>query len=108
MADLDPISQSSGSLEAIQMQSAHARRSRPPDLDMTSPHESRVPLRADQEKLGRRESRLGLRSIFGRSKTAYETDAPSSLRESSSRGIRASLAEIGNWPYGFHAAWVPA
>ena len=104
MADLDPISQTSGSLEALQIQSAHARRSRPPELDMTSRDESRVPLRSDREKLGKRESRLGLRSIFGRSKTTADVDVSSSLKDNPSRGIRASLAEIGNWPYGLHAA----
>jgi hypothetical protein len=105
MADHDPSSSPvAATLEALQSQSAHSRRMRPPDLDMADRDEDRVPLKAEPEKLGRRESRLGLRSIFGRSKASNEPEPMSSLRENSSRGIRASLAEIGNWPYAFQAA----
>jgi hypothetical protein len=93
---------SGGTFEALQHQSAQSRRIRPPDLDIVSGDENRVPLKADA-KLGRRESKLGLRSFFGRTKSK-DLDGTSSQRDlSRPGGIRASLAEISNWPYGFHA-----
>ncbi|KAB5576527.1 hypothetical protein GE09DRAFT_954113 [Coniochaeta sp. 2T2.1] len=81
-------------------QMTHTRRLRPTDMDGPTSDENRIPLRAG--KLNRRESRLGLRNIFGR-KTSNEEDAPVS-RDTPSRagGIRASVAQFGNWPYSFH------
>lgn len=50
-------------------------------------------------KLNRRESRLGLKSIFGRSKPAKELDpVPRSSHGPRSTRIRASIAELGQWP----------
>lgn len=49
----------------------------------------RLPSRA--VKASRRESRLGLRSLFARNK--------SSLHD-----VRASVADLSSWPYAFHAA----
>ncbi|KAL9943520.1 hypothetical protein ACHAO5_006859 [Verticillium nonalfalfae] len=47
----------------------------------------------------RRESRLNLRNIFGRSKTPKDVDeAPLQRELNRSGGIRNSLAEFGNWP----------
>jgi hypothetical protein len=64
-----------------------------------------VPLRAELgDKARRRESRLGLRNIFGRGKGGSDAErGPGSPREVPSKtgGIRASLADI-NWPYGLH------
>jgi len=102
MAAEDAATISGGTLEALQNQSAHSRRMRPPDVDVASGDENRVPLKADS-KLNRRESRIGLRSFFGRTKTIKELEGTSSQRElGRPGGIRASLAEISNWPYGFH------
>ncbi|KAK4177014.1 hypothetical protein QBC36DRAFT_141213 [Triangularia setosa] len=81
------------------------RRSRPPPLGDGSGEAGRVPLR-DDDKLRRRESRLGLRSIFGRNKSTSEADkaGPTSPRgvPQRSSGIRASLTGMSNWPYQFH------
>ncbi|PHH65351.1 hypothetical protein CDD81_2763 [Ophiocordyceps australis] len=55
-------------------------------------------------KVARRESRLGLRSLFGRSRANKDVDAPprSSHTESDSKvlGYRASVADLGHWPSG--------
>jgi hypothetical protein len=86
-------------------QSPHARRARPPDPHTETAEAVRVPLRAELgDKARRRESRLGLRNIFGRGKGGSDAErGPGSPRETPSKtaGIRASLAEI-NWPYGLH------
>lgn len=104
MAGQDPQSNPTNTLETLQSQTFHHRRMRPPDIDVTMGNENRVPLRAD--KLGRRESKLGLRSIFGRHKPASDLDPTIENQEPQpkSGGIRLSLAEISNWPYGFHSA----
>lgn len=87
-------------LEALQKQSSYTRRMRPPDVlhDTTSSDELRVPLRngpregglraADPEKLAHRESRLGLRGLFSRNKSAGQD-------------VRASIVDFSGWPY-FH------
>ncbi|KAM0281762.1 hypothetical protein ACHAQH_003344 [Verticillium albo-atrum] len=47
----------------------------------------------------RRESRLNLRNIFGRSRTPKDVDeAPLQRELNRTGGIRNSLAEFGNWP----------
>ncbi|KAK0629960.1 hypothetical protein B0T17DRAFT_589601 [Bombardia bombarda] len=96
-------------------QGAQSKRIRPPAPNDDGGETGRVPLRPgakmDANGLGRRESRRGLRSIFGRHKstTTTTTDAdrtqpPASPRDLTQRpgGIRASIAEISNWPYGLH------
>ncbi|KAK4103541.1 hypothetical protein N658DRAFT_421547 [Parathielavia hyrcaniae] len=92
-------------LDLRQSQGAYSRRARPPDPRTGTGEAARVPLKAELgDKTRRRESRLGLRSIFGRGKGGSEEDrGPGSPREALSKtgGIRASLAEI-NWPYGLH------
>ncbi|KAK7927996.1 peptidase family M20/M25/M40 protein [Apiospora marii] len=95
------------SLSDLKAQSTSLRRARPPDI-VTMGDENRAPLRQNTvpEKMNKRESLVGLRSIFGRSKggkDGREVDGPTTLRETSrSSGIRASLAEISNWPYALH------
>ncbi|KAK0745157.1 hypothetical protein B0T21DRAFT_359130 [Apiosordaria backusii] len=100
----DSVSSAAG-LEALQFQNSLGRRSRPPPLGDVNGEAEKVPLRVD-DKLRRRESRLGLRSIFGRNKSTSEADkaGPASPREAPQRsgGIRASLTGISNWPYQFH------
>ncbi|OIW32433.1 hypothetical protein CONLIGDRAFT_571009, partial [Coniochaeta ligniaria NRRL 30616] len=82
----------------IQHHAAHTRRLRPTDLDITTSHEKRIPLRP--EKLNRRESRLGLRNIFSRQKAASDEDvSPAKDIPGRSGGIRASVAQFSNWPY---------
>ncbi|KAJ9149043.1 Peptidase family M20/M25/M40 protein [Pleurostoma richardsiae] len=106
MTDITPTTATSGTLEALQRQSSNTRRLRPPDLQMPPGDGSRIPLRAEMDKAHRRESRLGLRSIFGRSRNSPEVEAPAAFvsREAPARsGVRASLADISNWPYGLHA-----
>ncbi|KAK1766816.1 hypothetical protein QBC33DRAFT_611488 [Phialemonium atrogriseum] len=86
-----------------QQQAAHSRRARPPDLDLIAGEESKVPLRAQTERLHRRRSRLALSGLFGRHKPVKDPE-PVELKEPPPRsgGIRASLAGIGNWPYGLN------
>ncbi|KAK3294736.1 uncharacterized protein B0H64DRAFT_193965 [Chaetomium fimeti] len=87
-------------------QGSHLRRIRPPDPHAESAEAIRIPLRAEGDKARRRESRLGLRNIFGRGKGGSDADTgPASPRDAPQRlgGIRASLAEI-NWPYGSQSA----
>lgn len=85
--------------------SLSSRRARPPDPRFGTEEAVRVPLRAESgDKARKRESRLGLRNIFGRARGGSDADkGPSPPREVSQRpgGIRASLAEI-NWPYGLN------
>lgn len=92
----------SASLKALQSRQDSIRRARPPDIDALKQDENRVPLRED--RMAKRESKLNLRGLFGRSKTANKTvrgtESTTSLRELSRSGKRISLAEIGNWPYG--------
>ncbi|KAH8912803.1 hypothetical protein BR93DRAFT_871343, partial [Coniochaeta sp. PMI_546] len=85
----------------LQHHAAHTRRLRPADLDISTGDERRIPLRA--EKLNRRESRLGLRNIFGRQKAGGDEDVPA-IKDIPGRGggIRASVAQFGNWPYSLH------
>ncbi|KAK1755995.1 eukaryotic translation initiation factor 3 subunit G-domain-containing protein [Echria macrotheca] len=93
-------------LELLQNQSASYRRARPPDLENGFGHVDRVPLRPEVDsKMRRRESRLGLRNIFGRHKNTDKSPQspvsatpPASTEPPRLGGIRASLAEI-NWPY---------
>ncbi|CAK7202454.1 hypothetical protein SEUCBS139899_005177 [Sporothrix eucalyptigena] len=91
-------------LAALQKQSSHPRRMRPPDMqaDAASGDESRVPLRqgsneesrVDSDKLSHRESRAGLRGLFSRSK-------------SSGQDARASIVDFSNWPH-FYTPWADA
>lgn len=92
-----------GTFEALQ--SLHndslSRRARPSELCLDAQFEEPVPLR--QSKLGRRESRLGLRNLFTRSsRAAKDHDGPLSPKSPAHRplGIRASIADLSNWPYG--------
>lgn len=88
-----------GTLEALQSQPGPSRRDRPPDINVEAADENRVPLRS--EKASWRESRLGFRNMFGRSKTVKDSEAPSSPREvASSAGARTSVADMSNLPYG--------
>ncbi|KFH47750.1 hypothetical protein ACRE_013870 [Hapsidospora chrysogenum ATCC 11550] len=69
------------------------RAAAPPPLDLSAA-EDVAPTPARSEKVGRRESRLGLRSIFGRNKTPRQPDDPGSPirtkplgRENATEGI---------------------
>lgn len=75
-------------LEALQNQTPHNRRPRPPDLLPTKP-----------EKLNKRESRVGLRGLFSRSRSAKDVDSPQQSPRDSPRGggIRTSWADLGGW-----------
>jgi len=93
------------SLEALQKQPSQSKRTRPPNLDL-SEEGAKVPLRAENpERLSKRESRLGLRGLFGRHKAGSDADRHSSAGSRGDQpyqkqgGLRASLAEISNWPY---------
>ncbi|KAI1383131.1 uncharacterized protein F4822DRAFT_93490 [Hypoxylon trugodes] len=105
MSESDASSPTSPTLEALQSRSRDMRRARPPDITILT-HENRVPLRP--EKLGKRESRIGLRSIFGKSKPGKDdksVQGTSSLREPlRPSGKRTSLADIGNWPQRLHSS----
>ncbi|CAK7221009.1 hypothetical protein SCUCBS95973_004350 [Sporothrix curviconia] len=95
-------------LEALQKQTSHPRRMRPPDLlaRANTSEEPRVPLRqgsreasreeprADPEKLSHRESRVGLRGLFSRNKA-------------SGQDARASIVDFSSWPH-FYTPWADA
>ncbi|KAF9870074.1 peptidase family m20 m25 m40 protein [Colletotrichum karsti] len=100
MADVEPSSPNAATFaETLQYRATQSRRSRPPDLEAASGEQRRVPLRAEN-RLSRRDSRLGLRSIFGRNKSSREIDTTTSYFDTGRpSSIRASLAEISNWPY---------
>lgn len=88
------------SLRALQSQQDSVRRARPPNVEALKHDENRVPLRAD--RMAKRESRINLRGLFGKSKpnkTVRGSESTSSLRELSRSGKRISLAEISNWPH---------
>ncbi|KAH7149975.1 hypothetical protein B0J13DRAFT_660760 [Dactylonectria estremocensis] len=74
MPNRDSVMTQSSTFEALQSQHGPLRRTRPPDLNIMAAEENRIPLRPD--KVNRRESRLGLRNIFSRSKATRETAPP--------------------------------
>ncbi|KAI1201659.1 hypothetical protein F5X97DRAFT_10321 [Nemania serpens] len=85
--------------DALHGQPNSLRRARPPNIDLAQ-RENSIPLRA--EKSAKRESKIGLRGIFARSKTEKpdeDVEERSSRITSRSAGIRASLVDFGNWPY---------
>ncbi|GAW20140.1 hypothetical protein ANO14919_096370 [Xylariales sp. No.14919] len=87
---------------ALEARPISLRRARPPNIDLEN--ESRVPLRA--EKSMKRESKIGLRGIFTRTKAGKaDRDIEESSRLTSRPpGIRASLADFGSWPYLLHSS----
>ncbi|CAG7563994.1 unnamed protein product [Fusarium equiseti] len=92
MAYRESVLSHSGTLEALQSHHAPSRRSRPPNIDTMAAEESRIPLKA--EKASRRESRLGLRSLFSRSKAPKELGIPETpISYGTSHGSRISLAD---------------
>ncbi|KAK3904072.1 hypothetical protein C8A05DRAFT_32165 [Staphylotrichum tortipilum] len=99
----------SPTFDLIQRHNSHPRRARPPDLCDGADDALRVPLRPETGDKGRkRESRLGLRNIFGRGRGGSDADKapaapPARAVPQRPSGIRASLAEI-NWPYSLHHA----
>ncbi|KAL2175584.1 uncharacterized protein P884DRAFT_205209 [Thermothelomyces heterothallicus CBS 202.75] len=99
-AFLDPASPESPDLRGSQ--SSHSRRIRPPDPHDEASEAVRIPLRAGSgDKTRKRESRLGLRNIFGRARGGSDADSGTvPTRDGPHRlgGIRASLAEI-SWPH---------
>ncbi|KAI1190456.1 hypothetical protein F5B17DRAFT_386746 [Nemania serpens] len=87
------------SFDTLHGQPSNLRRARPPNTDFIQ-REDGAPLRA--EKSAKRESKIGLRGIFARSKTEKSnegTEERSPRITSRSSGIRASLVDFGNWPY---------
>ncbi|KAI0159737.1 hypothetical protein GGR57DRAFT_435973 [Xylariaceae sp. FL1272] len=87
-------------LNALDERPITPRRTRPPDIHIMDGG-NRVPLRTDKSM--KRESRIGLRGIFGRAKAGKnekDIEESSSLRVAQRHaGIRASLADFGNWPH---------
>lgn len=105
MSELYVASPTSPTLETLQNRSRDVRRVRPPDITVLR-NENRVPLRP--ERLAKRESRIGLRNIFGKSKTGKDdkaTEEASSLRvPSRNAGKRTSLADLSAWPQRLHTS----
>ncbi|KAK5634536.1 hypothetical protein RRF57_010249 [Xylaria bambusicola] len=90
--------------DALHDRSISLRRARPPNMDSVQ-NENRVPLRA--EKSMKRESKIGLRGIFNRTKAGKgdkDIDEQSSRSASRSPGIRASLVDFSSWPYKLHSS----
>ncbi|KAI1470965.1 uncharacterized protein F4812DRAFT_284213 [Daldinia caldariorum] len=106
MAEVDVAGPRSPTLETLQNRQRDMRRARPPDITILK-SENRVPLRP--ERLDRRESRIGLRSLFGRSRTGKddktgEEPLPSPKESPRHGGKRSSLADISVWHRGIHAS----
>ncbi|KAI8944973.1 hypothetical protein F4801DRAFT_158467 [Xylaria longipes] len=104
MVEVQPQTPSSSALDALHGRPNSLRRARPPDIELV-PDENRVPLRA--ERAMKRESKIGLRSMFTRSKAGKidkDTEEPSPRVGLRPAGIRASLADFGNWPYKLHSS----
>jgi hypothetical protein len=91
MVNRESMLPDSGTLEVLQSHHAPLRRSRPPNIDTMVAEENRVPLKA--EKASRRESRLGLRSLFSRSKTPKDLGIPETPTSHGTYGSRTSLAD---------------
>ncbi|KAI1813721.1 hypothetical protein GGS20DRAFT_586231 [Poronia punctata] len=90
-------------LDLSQERPTKSRRARPPNISITQ-HESSTSLRS--ERATKRESKSALRNLFGRTK-AGKTGADngeSSRVTSRPAGIRASLADLGNWPSRLHSS----
>ncbi|KAJ3946353.1 uncharacterized protein N0V96_004713 [Colletotrichum fioriniae] len=79
MADVEPSSPSAANFaETLQYRATQSRRARPPAVEpATADSSNRVPLRTEN-RLSRRDSRLGLRSIFSRAKASREIDPSAS------------------------------
>ncbi|KAK7431457.1 hypothetical protein QQZ08_001947 [Neonectria magnoliae] len=98
MLNRDSVMSHSSTFETLQSNHGPSRRTRPPDLDLIAAEENRVPLRP--EKASRRESRLGLRNIFSRSKTSRDMLPPiSPIDIPKSMSSRTSVTDMNNWPY---------
>jgi hypothetical protein len=96
---LDPDSPESSPDHSNNNHNPHPRRTRPPDPYAEVDDALRVPLRPETEnKARRRESKLGLRHLFGRGRGGSDTgNGPLSPLDAASHklgAIRASLAEI--------------
>ncbi|KAK4227874.1 hypothetical protein QBC38DRAFT_363308 [Podospora fimiseda] len=90
-------------LESSPNQSSSSKRLRPPALNLVADEAEKVPLRAD-DKLHRRESRLGLRNIFSRNKGGADGEK-TPITPNRPGGLRASIAAgVSNWPYGLGSA----
>ncbi|KAI1094870.1 hypothetical protein F5B19DRAFT_418220 [Rostrohypoxylon terebratum] len=97
MAESGITSPTSPALETLQNRSRDVRRARPPDITVIR-NEARVPLRPPK-----RESRIGLRNIFSKSKIIKDEkiieEAPSSGDSSRHGSKRSSLVD---WPQKLH------
>ncbi|KAJ4210065.1 hypothetical protein NW767_000341 [Fusarium falciforme] len=91
----DSLMAHSGTLEALQSHHTPSRRSRPPDIDVMAAEENRVPLKP--EKVNKRESRLGLRSLFSRSKAPKELAIPETP---TSIGSHTSVTDMSTFSNG--------
>ncbi|KAF5123704.1 hypothetical protein E5D57_011621 [Metarhizium anisopliae] len=91
-------------LDNAQRVPSHSLRGpRGPGLDYAAELENRMPIRQEKvdriEKLGRRESKLGLRNIFGRSKAARDDQQPSTTPATLKKtNFRASMARVSQPP----------
>lgn len=88
-------------LDGLARRARSPTRARPPSMAL--PDETPTALRTEQ--VGRRESRLGLRSLFGRRGASKDSDVALTVEKTTraqprSTGIRASLADMSNWSYG--------
>ncbi|KAI0110117.1 hypothetical protein F4814DRAFT_391249 [Daldinia grandis] len=104
MAGIDVAGPRSPTLETLQSRQREMRRARPPDITIIK-NENRIPLRP--ERLEKRESRIGLRSLFGRSRTGKddktgEEALPSPKESLRHGGKRSSLADINVFNRGIH------
>lgn len=104
MADFETASPaSSASTTSSEPRTTISRRQRPPDIDITAAMENRIPLRPSKEaRSGKRESRLGFRSIFARHRGTGEADEIKAARNVARAGKRESMSadRDGNSTYG--------
>ncbi|KAI0457609.1 hypothetical protein F5B21DRAFT_463895 [Xylaria acuta] len=104
MGEVQLQNPSRSALDALHERPNGLRRARSPDIELT-PNDNRAPLRA--ERTMKRESKIGLRSIFTRNKAGKidkDIEEPSSRVGLRPASIRASLADFGTWPYRLHSS----
>ncbi|KAK1596304.1 peptidase family M20/M25/M40 protein [Colletotrichum navitas] len=104
MADVEPSSPNVTTFaETLQYRATQSRRARPANVqtETAAPASSstRIPLRPEN-RLDKRDSRTGLKTIFGRAKSVREVDPTKSYFDTGrGSGLRASLAGISNWSH---------
>lgn len=101
-----PLSPSIGAFESLKSRpSSSLRRARPPNIVICD--ENKIPLRPDPraEKAAKRESKVGLRSIFGRTKSTKTRNGQlEDVDESIAPNDTIKSGATRHWPYSLQAS----